>query len=51
MNVVIVANDLEWLELLLSTAEFIVERNHTNVMCVTVVSVSLVPVLCLETQR
>jgi len=33
LNVLFVANDSHWLEILLSTAEFTVERNHTNVMC------------------
>jgi len=35
LNVVIVANDSQWLLTLLHTAEFTVERNHTNVTCVT----------------
>jgi len=32
---VFVANDSHGLEILLYTAEFTVERNHTNVTCVT----------------
>ena len=35
MNVVFVANDSHVLEILMYTAEFTVERNHTNVICVT----------------
>ena len=41
MNVVFVANDLHRLEVLLRTAEFTVERNHTNVTYVTRHLVSL----------
>ena len=35
LNVLFVANDLHRLEALLCTAEFTVERNHTNATCVT----------------
>jgi len=35
LNVLFVANDLHRLETLLDTEEFTVERNHTNVTCVT----------------
>ena len=41
LNVLFVANDLHRLEALLYTAEFTVERNHTNVTCVTRHLVSL----------
>ena len=41
MSVQFVANDSHRLEILLDTAEFTVERNHTNVMCVTRHLVSL----------
>ena len=40
-NVVIVANDSHLLKTLLDTAEFTVERNRTNVKCVTRHLVSL----------
>ena len=35
LNVLFVANDSHGQEILLDIAEFTVERNHTNVMCVT----------------
>jgi len=35
LNVLFVANDLQHQVTLLSTAEFTVEKNHTNVTCVT----------------
>jgi len=43
LNVVFVANDLQLLDVLLITGEFTVERNLTNVTCVTrhLVSVAL----------
>ena len=41
MNVVFVANDSHKPVFLLDTAEFTVERNHTNVRCVTRDLVSL----------
>jgi len=41
LNVVFVADDLHRLRLLIVTAEFTVERNHTNVTRVTRLLVSL----------
>ena len=41
LNVLFVANNLHELETLSHTAEFTVERNHTNVTCVTRCFVSL----------
>ena len=41
LNVLFVANDLHSQVTLLSTAEFTVETNHTNVTCVTRRLVSL----------
>ena len=41
LNVLLVANDLQHQVTLLSTAEFTVETNHTNVTCVTRHLVSL----------
>jgi len=41
LNVLFAANDFQRLETLLDTAEFTVERNHTNVTCVTRHLVSL----------
>ena len=43
------ANDLQLLETLLVTAQFTVERNHTNVHCVT--DVSALPVSCVDTNN
>ena len=44
LNVLFVADDLHWLDTLLDTAEFTVERNHTSVHCVTNVSAN--PTTC-----
>ena len=41
MNVLFAANDSHRLDILLDIAEFTVERNHTNVTCVTRHLVSL----------